>query len=111
VGGDCVRLAQLCWQIDRADVAAAEVLTTFGHRIPPRPATWYAKQQRQQRARDALQAAKFRRVQRRIYRWYFAPIVARLEDAAERKAEEQAAIEDAGLIARLLIARAEDGAA
>jgi CHC2 zinc finger len=109
-GGDVVRLAQLVWQIDRADVAAAEVLMAFGHHVPARSDTWYAKQKRQQPTRLALEQAKTRRVQRRIYRWIFAPIVAGFEDADERRAEEIAAWEECGHIAFLLVQRAKEAA-
>ena len=33
--GDVITLAKRAWDIDRADVAAAQVLLTFGHEPPP----------------------------------------------------------------------------
>ena len=109
-GGDAVRLAQLVWGHDRADTAAADLLLEFGHEIPPRPDSWYAKQKRQQPVRYALEAAKVRRVQRRIFRWLFAPIVARFEDEEERRGEAHAAWEEAGRIAFLVVSRAREAA-
>jgi hypothetical protein len=106
-GGDVVRLAALAWDIDRADVAAAELLTEFGHPIPPRPASWYARQLRQQPVRAALERAKIRRVQRRLYRWIFAPVVARFEDEAERAEEERIAWDECRHIAYLLVQRSK----
>jgi DNA primase len=44
-GGDAITLAQRAWGIARADVAAAEVLLTFGHEIPKRPESWYRRQE------------------------------------------------------------------
>jgi CHC2 zinc finger len=109
-GGDVVKLAAFAWGIDRADVAAAEVLLAFGHPVPARPDTWHAKQKRQEKARLALEQARIGRVQRRIYRWIFAPIVASFEDADERRAEEIAAWEDCGHIAFLIVQRAKEAA-
>lgn len=109
-GGDVVRLAQLVWGHDRADKAAADLLHEFGHDIPPRPESWYAKQKRQAPARAALEAAKVRRVQRRLYRWIFAPRVAGYEDKAERDEEEAIAWEEARHLAFLMVMQARGSA-
>ena len=45
-GGDVVDLASHAWGIDNPATAAAEVLLTFGHEIPPRPPSWFRKQGR-----------------------------------------------------------------
>jgi hypothetical protein len=106
-GGDVVRLAALAWGHDRADVAAAELLLAFGHQVPPRPDTWYAKQERQRDARRELERAKLGRVERRIYRWLFAPMIARFEDADERREEARIAMDEAGRIALALVRRSK----
>jgi hypothetical protein len=77
----------------------------FGYEVPQRPAAWYRKQERQAPVRRALEGAARRRCQRRIYRWLFAPIVARLEDEAERLEEARASWKDAGEMAGMLVAR------
>src|ERR687890_2640609 len=107
-GGDVVELARLAWGYDQRDahVAAAVLLMEFGHEVPRRPPAWFRKQERQAPVRSALEGAARRRCQRRIYRWLFAPIVARIEDEAERLEEAQAAWEDAGQIAGMLVAHA-----
>jgi hypothetical protein len=110
-GPDAIRLAKLAWGHARADTAAADLLHTFGYEIPPRPKAWYAKGERQARARRELEAAKMRRVQRRIYRWLFKPIIARLEDDAERCDEAAAAWEEAGRVAHALVIHLEQGGA
>src|SRR3712207_1706929 len=48
-GGDVVELARFAWGYEKSEVkmAAADLLHEFGHPIPPRPASWYAKQKRQ----------------------------------------------------------------
>jgi CHC2 zinc finger len=105
-GGDVVELARLAWGYDQRDahLAAAMLLMEFGHEIPQRPPAWSRKQERQAPLRRALEDAARRRCQRRIYRWLFAPIVARLEDEAERLEEARASWEDAGQIAAMMVA-------
>jgi hypothetical protein len=63
-GGDVITLAQRAWAIDRADVAAAEILLSSGHEIPPRPASWFRKQERQKPIRDAISRARFEHLRR-----------------------------------------------
>jgi hypothetical protein len=105
-GGDVVELARLAWGYDQRDahVAAAMLLMEFGHEVPQRPPAWFRKQERQAPVRRALEGAARRRCQRRIYRWLFAPIVARLEDEVERLEEARASWEDAGQIAAMMVA-------
>ena len=67
-GGDVITLAQRVWDIDRTDVAAAELLLFFGHEIPPRPASWFRRQERQKPIRDAIAQAKFDHLRRRLFR-------------------------------------------
>ena len=86
-GGDAITLAQRAWDIARADVAAAEMLLTFGHEIPRRPDSWYRKQKRQQSVRDAIDRAKFDHLRRRLFRWFFEPSLLRIENPDEREAE------------------------
>src|SRR5215204_721131 len=107
-GGDVVELARLAWGYDQRDahVAAAQLLMEFGHEVPQRPPAWFRKQERQAPVRRALEYAARGRCQRRIYRWLFAPIVARLEDEAERLEEARATWEDAGQIAAMIVAHA-----
>ena len=107
-GGDAVELARHAWGYDERDahVAAAMLLMEFGHEVPQRPPAWLAKQERQVPIRRALENAARRRCQRRIYRWLFAPIVARFEDEAERLEEARTSWEDAGQIAAMIVAHA-----
>jgi DNA primase len=108
-GGDVVELARLASEYDERDahVAAAMLLMEFGHEVPPRPPSWHGRQSRQERARRAIENAKARRVQRRIYRWILAPPLANIEDEGERREEIGHAWEDAGQIARHLVVRSE----
>jgi hypothetical protein len=107
-GGDVVELSRLAWGYDQRDahIAAATLLMEFGHDVPQRPPAWFRKRERQAPVRRALEDAARRRCQRRIYRWLFAPIVARLEDEAERLEEARASWEDADQIAAMMVAHA-----
>jgi DNA primase len=107
-GGDVVELARLAWDHGQHEVAmtAAQVLAEFGHEMPPRPASWHRRQSRQELARRALKDALARRVQRRLYRWILAPGLANIADENERREEAGYAWEDAGKIARQIVARA-----
>jgi len=84
-GGDVVNLAQLAWQIERADVAAAEVLLSFGHELPARPPSWFRKQERQRSVREVIHDARVEVMMRRLWRYIFEPVLADLEDARERE--------------------------
>jgi hypothetical protein len=89
-GGDVVELARFAWGYDKhgAAMAAADLLHEFGHPIPEKPASWYGKQQRQKPMRDALQAAKIRHLQRRVFR-IFLPMIEELEEEDERREEAE----------------------
>ncbi len=88
VGGDVVRLAELLWGRDRADVAAAEVLMLFGHEVPRRPPSWFVRQERQRPVRDALGRIKTEVLRRRLFR-ILEPMVAGVADPEERRAEAE----------------------
>jgi hypothetical protein len=103
-GGDVITLAQRAWDIDRADVAAAELLLAFGHEIPPRPPAFFRKQERQASARQVLEDAKIAHLQRRVFRRFIALLEA-IEDDQERKAEAEHLWEAAREIAVLIWAR------
>jgi DNA primase len=87
-GGDVITLAQLAWDIDRADVAAAEILLTFGHEIPKRSDSWFRKQARQKPIRDAIEEAWVKHYQRRLYRGVL-PAIEDIADEDERRKEAQ----------------------
>jgi CHC2 zinc finger len=86
-GGDVVKLAQLAWNYAERDshVAAADLLHEFGHEIPQRPPAWLRKQERQKATRDLIQDARLEALTRRLWKYVFAPIVAEIEDPAERE--------------------------
>jgi hypothetical protein len=107
VGGDVVELARFAWGYEKseAQMAAADLLHTFGHEIPPRPASWYAKQERQRPVRNAIDAARFKHLRRRLFRRFFLPSLVSIEDSEERKAEAEAFWEATEPLARMMIER------
>jgi DNA primase len=110
-GGDVVTLAQIAWEIDNAATVAAEVLLVFGRgdAIPPRPDSWFRRQERQKPVRDGIEAAKMRLARERLYRRFFAPLVESIEDPAVRASDEQALWEATEPLARHLIANMMGG--
>ena len=103
-GGDVVELARHAWGYDERDahVAAANLLTKFGHEVPQRPLAWFRKQERQQPIRRALEEVKVRSAQRKLMR-LFKPYLARIEDADERHNEALRLWEDLGEVARFAV--------
>ena len=83
-GGDVVDLAQAAWGIDRADVAAAEVLMAFGHEVPQRPPSWFARQERQAPIRARIESVRTEVLMRRLFRFVFEPMISAIEDPNER---------------------------
>jgi DNA primase len=108
-GGDVITLAKRAWDIDRADVAAAQVLLTFGHEPPRRSPSWFRKQQRQRPVRDAIDRVRFEHLRRRLFRRFFAPSLVRIADTEEREAEATILWEATELLARLLVAQLRGG--
>jgi DNA primase len=96
-GGDVIELGRHAWGYSKAEVAmaAADLLHEFGHEIPPRPASWFRKQELQKPLRDAIAEAKRRSIQRRLFR-LFEPYLSRIEDPEKRGAEARELWRDLG---------------
>lgn len=82
--------------------ALVDLSTRYGIELPGRPDSWHRKNERQKRARDAIELAQIRKYQRRIYRWVIAAHVASIQDEAEREQEAAELWEEAFRIGRLL---------
>jgi hypothetical protein len=106
-GGDVVELARFAWGYEKSEVAmaAADLLHEFGHEIPPRPASWYAKQKRRKPISDAINQARFDHLRRRLFRGFFEPSLLRIEDPEERKAEAGILWEATDSLARMMLER------
>jgi DNA primase len=104
-GGDVVELARFAWGYERheAATAAADLLHDFGYEIPPRPASWHRKNERQKPIRNAIEEARVRHTQRRLFR-ILMPMIEELEDEDERREEAEYLWDAAGEIAVLTVA-------
>jgi hypothetical protein len=111
-GGDVVELARLAWGYHEGEtaMAAANLLHEFGHETPSRPASWYRKNARQAPVRDAIERVRIEHLRRRLFRWIFAPMIQRIEDAAERAQEAERIWDDTEKLARLVYHRRKEGA-
>jgi len=87
-GGDVVELYRLANGYSERDAhtAAAFLLMEAGHEPPQRPASYFRKVERQKKTRDLVDDARLEVLTRRLWRCVFVPILAELEDEAERKA-------------------------
>lgn len=113
VGGDVLELARYAWKFEKSEVAMAAgyLLLEFGHDVPKRPASYFRKQDRQARARQALEDAKIQRFTRRLYRAFVAPGLAEYPDGPELDDEEERGWRDCELAAKLLVYQDRGGRA
>jgi DNA primase len=89
VGGDVVELARLAWGYDQRDahVAAAMLLMEFGYEPPQRPRSWFRKQERQKKMRDAVEQTTRNILRRRVFKYLILPHINTIGDDAERNRE------------------------
>jgi len=104
-GGDVVDLAAAAWGYGRGEMAmaAADLLHKFGHELPQRPEAWYRNQKRQKPVRNAIEEAKVRHTQRRVFRT-FTPLIQAVGDEDEKRTEIEYLWDAAGEIAVLIVA-------
>jgi hypothetical protein len=90
-GGDVIELARCAWGYEKheAPMAAADVLRTFGHPIPEKPASWFRKQERQKPIRDGIESAIIRVARRRLYKKFFEPVVVASTNEEDRAHDAQ----------------------
>jgi DNA primase len=95
-GGDVVELARFAWDFDNAAVAvaAACLLMKFGHEVPPRPASWFARQERQKPIRDGIDSVRREIKRRRLFRCFILPVIDTIEAEGEREQELERAWSD-----------------
>jgi DNA primase len=84
-GGDVVELARYAWGYEKHEVAmaCADLLHTFNHPIPPRPASWARKQSRQRDTRDVIEHTRRSIYRRRLFKYLILPALEHIEDDAE----------------------------
>ena len=95
-GGDVVELARFAWGYDKAEVAtaAAMLLMEFGHEVPPRPDSWFRKQERQQPIQHGIEQLLREVKRRRLFRWCVLPVIDAIGDEEERQQELERAWSD-----------------
>ena len=110
-GGDVVELARFLWGYSKHEVAmaAADLLHEFGHPIPERPASWYAKQERQKPVRSAIGRARFDHLRRRLFRCFFEPSLIRIEIEDERESEAALLWDATAPLAEMMLERLRGG--
>jgi hypothetical protein len=112
VGGNVVELARRAWgHTDDgrgAAEAAAFLLMEFGHEVPQRLPSWFAKRQRQKPVRDAIYQMKFDLLRRRLFRRFCSPKLINIEDPDEREEEAQILWAMTRNLAKMLIADLEE---
>ena len=108
LGGDVVDLEFHCGDYSKLWEAMISLSIEYDVDLPERPRLWFARQERQKPARDILEEVKVRHVQRRLYR-LFAPVIERIEDQTERKAEKAQTWHELRQVAVLVVAGRRSG--
>lgn len=92
VGGDVIELARRAWDYDKSEVAtaAAALLYEFGHPLPERPPSWFARQERQAPVRDRLEAERIEHVRMLLFRLLWMPWLRRLPEWAREETADSA---------------------
>src|SRR5215216_7590056 len=101
--GDVVDLEFHCGDYGELWEAMISLAVEYVVDLPGRPRRWFVRQERQKPVRDALEEVKVRHVQRRLYR-LFAPVIERIEDQTERKAEKAQTWHELRQVAVLVVA-------
>lgn len=85
-GGDVVTLAALANDMPPA-MAAAWLAQRYGIKLPDRPDSWYAKQDRQARLRERIEAERKEIKRRRLFKYLVLPELEHIEPEADRRRE------------------------
>jgi DNA primase len=101
---DLVMLAEGC------ELLEAMMILSTGHDVerPGRSESWYRRQERQKPVRDAIHAARFDHLRRRLFRRFFKDSVLAIEDEEEREAEYRILWEATEPLAEMLIRDLQD---
>lgn len=93
--GDAIDLEQACGDHAESWTAMIQLSYDFGVELPSRPASWYARQERQKPVRDALGRVQADVLRRRVFRWCILPVIdASTPDPTERREEVRRAWEE-----------------
>ena len=88
-GGDQVELYRLAngYSEQEVEMAAAMLLREFGFEPPQRPPSWFRKQERQKKVRDAVEQTTKNIYRRRLFKRLILPHIDAIEDELEREEE------------------------
>jgi hypothetical protein len=102
-GGDVIELARHAWEYDKAEVAtaAAMLLIKFGHEVPQRPPSWFARQERQRSVRDRIDAEKVEHIRMLVFRLIWMPWLRQLPEWVREEATESAWVSSRPIALRL----------
>lgn len=103
-GGDVVDLEYHCGDYGKLWVAMVALAVDYGVELPPRPQSWYRRQERQKPARDGIEAAKVHVARRRLYERFFEPLILATQDEQDRAHDAQLFWECTALLAEHLVA-------
>src|SRR5215204_5105477 len=88
-GGDLVRLVEL-WGTFSVSEAVAWLGHTYGIDLPERPESWYRKQSRQARLRQAVIEERREIKRRRLFKYLILPEIEKLPEADQAREAERA---------------------
>ena len=102
-GGDVI---DLCQAVEGGEPweAMMTLATRYDIKLPRRPSSWFGRQARQRRVRDALEEMRVERVRRRLMRGLVEPEVAGITNPDERAAEAALAWDRLLPVAQMIVA-------
>lgn len=86
-GGDIVTLAEKAGNFPGPGMAASWLAHRYGIELPARPDSWHQKVDRQARLREQIREKRKNVLRRRLFRAFILPMVAEIEDPAERRTQ------------------------
>jgi hypothetical protein len=101
--GDVIDLCQQREGHERLWEAMVDLSVRYGIELPGKPDSWFRKQERQRPVRNYIARAKYEHLRRRLFRRFFEPSLALIEDAKEREEEARLLWEATEPLARMML--------
>jgi hypothetical protein len=86
-GGDVVDLEFYCGDYGELWEAVMSLAVEYGVELPQRPASWFARQERQKPIRDGIDNVRREIKRRRLFRCFILPVIDTIEAEEERERE------------------------
>jgi hypothetical protein len=93
-GGDVVDLEFYCGDYGELWEAMMSLAVEYGVELPQRPASWFARQERQKPIRDGIDSVRREIKRRRLFRCFILPVIDTIEAEEEREQELERAWSD-----------------